>query len=166
MRELTLKGYLEQQLCELSDFKSKSLYKFASLAQNNARLKDVLCLYISLYVDDKLKNQLTKKFTYLSADCERLSGKSPDSFDDSLSEYRTIYENYLNRKNTKQSDNKLKELMRKRIVELKTEKGISNYRIYKALNLNPGNVNAFLKNADVSKVGLNTVRKMLVYVSE
>ena len=166
MRELTLKGYLEQQLCELSDCKSKSLYKFASLAQNNARLRDVLCLYLSLYVEDKLRNQLTKKFAYLSADCEKLSGKSPDDFDDSLSEYRTIYENYLNRKNTKQSDNKLKELMQKRIVELKTEKGISNYRIYKALNLNPGNVNAFLKNADVSKVGLNTVRKMLAYLNQ
>lgn len=166
MRELTLKGYLEQQLCELSDCKSKSLYKFADLAQNNARLKDVLCLYLSLYVDDKLKNRLTKKFTYLSVYCERLSGKSPDDFDDSLSEYKTIYENYLNRKSSKQNDNKLKKLMQKRIVELKTEKGISNYRIYKALNLNPGNVNAFLKNADVSKVGLNTVRKMLAYVSE
>ncbi len=166
MRALTLKGYLEQQLCELSDCKSKSLYKFAGLAQNNARLREVLCLYISLYVDDKLKNQLTKKFTYLSEFCERLSGKSLNDFDDSLSEYKTIYENYLNRKNSKQNDNKLKKLMQKRIVELKTEKGISNYRIYKTLNLNPGNVNAFLKNADVSKVGLNTVRKMLAYVSE
>lgn len=166
MRELTLKGYFEKQLCELSDCKSKSLYKFARLAQNNARLKGVLCLYLSLYVDNKLKNQLTKRFPYLLADCEKLYGKSPDDFDDSLSEYRTIYENYLNRKNTKQSDNKLKELMQKRIVELKTEKGISNYRIYKALNLNPGNVNAFLKNADVSKVGLNTVRKMLAYLHQ
>ena len=33
------------------------------------------------------------------------------------------------------------------------------YRICKALNLNPGNVNAFLKYGDVSKAGLNTARK-------
>lgn len=72
----------------------------------------------------------------------------------------------MSTEHSKISDNKLKKLMQKRIVELKTEKGISNYRIYKALNLNPGNVNAFLKNADVSKVGLNTVRKMLAYVNE
>ena len=32
------------------------------------------------------------------------------------------------------------------------KKGITNYRIYKALNLNPGNVNAFLKNASTSKM--------------
>ena len=54
----------------------------------------------------------------------------------------------------------------KRIVELQEEKGITNYRIYKSLNLNPGNVNAFLKNGDVSKMGLNTVRKILEFVND
>ena len=166
MRELTFKGYLEQQLCELSDCQSKSLYKFARLAENNARLKDVLCLYLSIYVEEKLKDQLTKKYSYLSKNCERLYRKVPEQFDDTLSEYKTIYDNYLNKKNSKKNDDMLKELMQKRIVELKDEKGISNYRIYKELNLNPGNVNAFLKNADVSKVGLNTVRRMLAFVNQ
>ena len=166
MRELTFKGYLEQQLCELSDCQSKSLYKFARLAENNARLKDVLCLYLSIYVEEKLKDQLTKKYSYLSKNCERLYGKVPEQFDDTLSEYKTIYDNYLNKKNAKNNDDMLKERMQKRIVELKDEKGISNYRIYKELNLNPGNVNAFLKNADVSKVGLNTVRRMLAFVNQ
>ena len=166
MRELTFKGYLEQQLCELSDCQSKSLYKFARLAENNARLKDVLCLYLSIYVEEKLKDQQTKKYSYLSKNCERLYGKVPEQFDDTLSEYKTIYDNYLNKKNSKKNDDMLKELMQKRIVELKDEKGISNYRIYKELNLNPGNVNAFLKNADVSKVGLNTVRRMLAFVNQ
>ncbi len=166
MRELTFKGYLEQQLCELSDCQSKSLYKFARLAENNARLKDVLCLYLSIYVEEKLKDQLTKKYSYLSKNCERLYGKVPEQFDDTLSEYKTIYDNYLNKKNSNKNDDMLKELMQKRIVELKDEKGISNYRIYKELNLNPGNVNAFLKNADVSKVGLNTVRRMLAFVNQ
>lgn len=166
MRELTFKGYLEQQLCELSDCQSKSLYKFARLAENNARLKDVLCLYLSIYVEEKLKDQLTKKYSYLSKNCERLYGKVPEQFDDTLSEYKTIYDSYLNKKNSKKNDDMLKELMQKRIVELKDEKGISNYRIYKELNLNPGNVNAFLKNADVSKVGLNTVRRMLAFVNQ
>lgn len=165
MREITFKGYLERQMCELSDCKSKSLYKFARLAENNARLKDVLCLYFSFYVNDKLKNQLTKKYKYLSEECRKLSKKSPEDIDDSLSEYKTVYTNYLNQKNSMESTNKIKLLMWKRIVELKTEKGISNYQIYKSLNLNSGNVNAFLKNADVSKVGLDTVRRMLSYLN-
>ena len=52
------------------------------------------------------------------------------------------------------------------IVEVQSEKGITNYRIYKALNLNPGNVNAFLKCGDVSKVGVNTARKILGFVNQ
>ena len=56
--------------------------------------------------------------------------------------------------------------MQKKIVEMKKEKGITNYRIYKALNLNPGNVNSFLKNGDTGKVGLNTARRMLKYVNQ
>ena len=166
MRELTFKGYLQQQLCELSDCNSKSLYKFARLAESNARLKNVLCLYLADFVPENLKNQLCKRFPYVAIECERLSGVPHEQLGESLSEYVTIYENYLNRKNTKANEDKIKALMQKRIVELQEEKGITNYRIYKSLNLNPGNVNAFLKNGDVSKMGLNTVRKILEFVND
>ena len=166
MRELTFKGYLQQQLCELSDCNSKSLYKFARLAERNARLKNVLCLYLANYVPENLKNHLCKRFLYIAKECERLNGVAVEKFDESLSEYKTIYENYLNRKNTKANENKIKALMQKRIVEIQAEKGITNYRIYKTLNLNPGNVNAFLKNGNVCKMGLMTVRKILAFVNE
>ena len=166
MRELTFKGYLQQQLCELSGLNSKSLYKFAKLSEANARLRDVLCLYLNYYVDEMLKNQLCRRFQYLSKGCRLLQGVSLEHIDDSLSEYRTIYENYLNKKNSKENEDKLKALMQKRIVAIQAEKGITNYRIYKALNLNPGNVNAFLKNGNTDKVGLDTARKMLVYVNQ
>ena len=166
MRELSFKGYLQQQLCEMSGCNSKSLYKFAKLVENNARLRDTLCLYLNYYVEEKLKNQLCKRFPYLSKGCNSLHSVSPDKLDDSLSEYRTIYENYLNQKNAKQNDDKIKALMQKRIVEVQAEKGISNYRIYKALNLNPGNANAFLKNGDTGKVSIDIVRRMLAYVNQ
>ena len=162
MRELTFKGYLQQQLCELSGCDSKSLYKFARLAEHNARLRDALCVYLHFYVSEKLKSQLRKRFDYLKP----LSTLNPEQLTQSQSEYRTIYENYLNQKNAKQNDDKLKAMMQKRIVEVQAEKGITNYRIYKALDLNPGNVNAFLKYGDVSKVGLNTARKMLGFVNQ
>ena len=163
MRELSFKGYLQQQLCELSNYDSKSLYKFAGLAESNARLKNTLCLYLNFYVSEKLKKQLCKKFPYLIEECDRLYGVAVEDL--ALSEHKTIYENYLNYRNRKINDDKIKLLMQKRIVEVQTEKGITNYRIYKALNLNPGNVNAFLKNGDTGKVGLDTVRRMLAYVN-
>ena len=53
-----------------------------------------------------------------------------------------------------------------KISEVKEAKSVSNYRIYKTMNLNPGNVNAFLKNEDTSKVSLDTARKILAFVNE
>ena len=163
MRELSFKEYLQQQLCELSNYDSKSLYKFARLAESNARLKNTLCLYLNYYVSEKLKKQLCKKYSYLKEECDRLNGVAVEDL--ALSEHKTIYENYLNYKNRKQNEDKIKLLMQRRIVEVQEEKGITNYRIYKALNLNPGNVNAFLRNGDTGKVGLDTVRRMLAYVN-
>ncbi len=163
MRELSFKGYLQQQLCELSNYDSKSLYKFARLAESNARLKNTLCLYLNYYVSEKMKKQLCKKYSCLQEECDRLNGVAIEDLD--LSEHKTIYNNYLNYKNRKINDDKIKLLMQKRIVKVQKEKGITNYRIYKELNLNPGNVNAFLKNRDTGKVGLDTVQRMLAYVN-
>lgn len=42
--------------------------------------------------------------------------------------------------------------------------GVSNYRIYTDLKLNPGNLNAWLKHGDSSKVSLYTARKTLQYM--
>lgn len=164
MRKLTFKGYLEQQLCEMSGYKSKSLYKFAKSSADNARLKNVLCLYLNNYTNENLKMKIQRKYPYISDECKRTADKNTAGFDDSLSEYRTIYENYLYKRDLKSSENKIIMLMQKQINLIKQEKGISNYRIYKSLRLNPGNINAFLSNGDVTKVGLNTARAILSFV--
>lgn len=57
-------------------------------------------------------------------------------------------------------------MMYNKISEVKQAKCVSNYRIYKELNLNPGNVNAFLKNEDTSKVSVDTARKILAFVND
>ena len=119
-------------------------------------------MYLHFYVSENLKSQLRKRFDYLKL----LSALNPEQLTQSQSEYKTIYENFLNQKNAKQNDDKLKAMMQKKIVEVQMEKGITNYRIYKALDLNPGNVNAFLKYGDVSKVGVNTARKILGFVNQ
>lgn len=78
---------------------SKSLYKFAKLSENNSRLRDVLCMFLNYYVDEKLKNQLCKRFLYLNEVCDQLNGVAVEDLP--LGEDRTIYENYLNKKYTK-----------------------------------------------------------------
>ena len=40
------------------------------------------------------------------------------------------------------------------------EKGITKYKIYNLLNLNPGNVNDYLTNGNIKKVSLSTSKKI------
>ncbi|MGN0461040.1 MAG: hypothetical protein ACI4HZ_01195 [Ruminococcus sp.] len=171
MRALTFKGYLLMELQNLSGLNSRSLYAFSRLASSNARLKDALCLYLVLYTDKKLKNKILKKFEYLKCSCKDLDGLYEENIsdylqNDSLSHYRTVYSNYLYMRNRKSYENKMIGVMYKKIYEEKQHKGVTNYRIYKALNLNPGNANAFLKYGDTSKVSLDTARRILSFVNE
>lgn len=171
MRELTFKGYLLSQLQELSEVKTTSLYTFSYIAENNARLKDTLCLYLVLFTKENLRNKLLKKYIFLAEDCNFLKDLTIDNIhlffsENNLSQYKTIYENYLYMHNKKTNTDKIKAIMYSKILEVKNLKNITNYRIYTTLKLNPGNANAFLKNGDISKVSLNTTRQILQFVNE
>lgn len=171
MRKLTFRGYLLSQLQELSNFNTTSLYAFSQMANSNARLKDALSLYLVMYTEENLRNKLLKNYAYMTDACEKLYGLNDENIDrflqkDSLSKYRTVYKNYLYQRDIKEQENRLKFIMYKKILEVKQVKGVTNYRIYKELNLNQGNANAFLKNGDTSKVSLDTVRTILEFVNE
>lgn len=171
MRKLTFKGYLLFQLKELSGYNTTSLYIFSNLASSNARLQDALTMYLVLYTKEDLKNRLIKKYSYLKTACNQLSGLEENNINDflnseRLSHYRTIFQNYIYEKDKKVLENKLKQMMYQKICFTRKSKNMSNYRIYKELNLNPGNANAFLKYGDVSKVSLDTARKILAFVNK
>ena len=147
MRELTFKGYLLSQLKDLSELDSTSLYAFSRFSESNLRLQNTLCLYLQLYTEADLKEKILRKFEYLQAPCDTLSGLSNLNLEtfllsDDLSEYKTVHDNFV--------------YMRDRKYK---EDGI------KALNLNPGNINAYLKYCDTSKVSLDTVRNVLAFVN-
>ena len=112
-----------------------------------------------------------KKYSYLKTACNQLSGLEENNINDflnseRLSHYRTIFQNYIYEKDKKVLENKLKQMMYQKICFTRKSKNMSNYRIYKELNLNPGNANAFLKYGDVSKVSLDTARKILAFVNK
>ena len=171
MREWTLKGYLLSQMQMLAEYDGESLYKFAAMATSDARLKDVLCMYLVLYVEGPLKTKLLKKYTALATACHTLEGLSVENAVTFLDGtdfigYRTVYDNFLYMRDRQTKEDNLKRMMHQKIVERQREKRLSNYRIYTHLKLNPGNINAFLKSGDVSKVSLQTTRRILMYVNE
>ena len=79
-------------------------------------------------------------------------------------EYHKVWRSYQSRKNRGQADEHTKELMRQKVKRLQEKKGVTNYRIYTDLKLNPGNLNAWLKHGDGDKVSLETARKALRYL--
>ena len=81
-------------------------------------------------------------------------------------EYHKVWRSYQSKKNRAQSDEHTKELMRKKVRRLQEQCRVSNYRIYTDLNLNPGNVNAWLKHGNADKVSLDTARRTLRYMED
>ena len=81
-------------------------------------------------------------------------------------EYIKVWKSYISKRNKLQSTNHTKQLILNKVIEYKELKNISNYRIYTDLNLNHGNINAWLKHGECDKVSLDTARKVLKYIEE
>lgn len=163
MRKLDFKGYLKQYIAGVSGQKTLNIHKLAVYSKTNYRLFDSLVLYcvfnakkdiLFKYIDNKEKQSL-------------LDLSISNFLDDQYHNYdfQKIWESYLNKSNVTAFDNDTKNKIRRNIVNIAKEKRISNYRIYKDLNLNPGNVNDFLTNGNVNKVSLELVKKIYSYVN-
>ena len=173
MRELTFKGFLAQYVKRLSKFDTNSLYKLAEEASSdNARLREPLFLFALYSGKQKVLLQATKDQSLLAEYQEMVSLYSADQmtqlFEDNASvlpnEYHKVWRSFQSQKNRGQSDDQTKELMRLKVRRLQEQCGVSNYRIYTDLKLNPGNVNAWLKHGVADKVSLDTARRTLRYI--
>ena len=89
-----------------------------------------------------------------------------ETMQDAENGYHKLWCSYVSVRDRQQADDHTKMLMHKRVRELQAQKQVSNYRIYHDLNLNPGNLNAWLTHQDCSKVSLNTARKTLNYLRQ
>ena len=75
-----------------------------------------------------------------------------------------VLNSYKCKAGMKANDDHIKELMIERIVKLKEQKNISNYRIYTDLKINAGNFNDFIKNRNLNKLSLNKSRDVFNYL--
>ena len=175
MRELTFRGFLTQYVRELSLAKTNSLYKLVKEACSvNVRLKEPLFLYALFAEKAEVLLQATKN-TDLQPEFQTLLEQySVDEMTKALQAkceclpdaYHKVWRSYLSVKNRVHTEADTKELMRKKLLRLQEKHGVSNYRIYTDLQLNPGNVNAWLKHGKSEKVSLNNARMMLRYVEQ
>ena len=172
MRKLTFKGFLAQYVRKLSRSDTNSLYKLAAEAgSDNPRLREPLLLY-ALYSGKQDVLLQAAKDLQLHAEYQKRLAYSADETTQLLEsgssllpvEYHKVWRSFQSQKNRGQADDHTKELMRQKVRRLQDQYGVTNYRIYTDLKLNPGNVNAWLKHGDADKVSLDTARRTLRYV--
>lgn len=170
MRKLTFVGFLVRSLRELSGQDSLRISWLARQAEaENSRLREPLLLYAAMtgslnillaaLRDDALKAECARLLTLgnIAALLRGGDRRLPES-------YRGVYQSYQGVRDRQADDDRVKQLLWQRIKEFQGKKRVSNYRVYTDLQLNPGNMNAFLTHGDVSKISLSTARKVLRYL--
>lgn len=173
MRELTFRGFLTQYVRSLSKQDTTSLYKLADeAAKDNFRLREPLLLFALYSQKQDVLLQATKDIALCSQYRDLLSHYSADTMTQTLTEedpalpleYHKVWHSYMSQKNRGKADDHTKELMRQKVKRLQQKCGVTNYRIYTDLGLNPGNLNAWLKYGHSDKVSLDTARRTVRYM--
>ena len=173
MRKLTFKGFLAAYVKELSYAETVDLSVLAREATGkNCRLRAPLLLYAvthgkagllraKLMECDNAEDLLPVLTRLECCDTEDLleGGQLPE-------EYLKVWNSFKVRCDRPKNEDALKAAMREKIIRLQKDKNCSNYRLYKDLKLNPGNINCWLKNGDGSKVSYQTAQKIISYVMQ
>ena len=171
VRKLTFEGFLKQYVTELSGVQTASIHKLANCLHENPRLKEPLYLYALVFDKVNLLLRYAKDPVCL-AEYERLSNRYSreqvlallQNQSAELSEgYLKVWRSYCSVRDSALADNDTKDLIHRRVLELQQKKKLTNYRLYTDLKLNPGNVNAWLKHNDSSKMSLDCARQIYKY---
>ena len=157
MRQQTFLGYIKWYLRDVSALNTLSVRKLAEESKRNLRIRDALALYC-VFTDK------TDAFTrYTGISLENLNPSNYLEADPRQFSFAKILESYRAKKTAPEVDADTKARMRANILAMMDEKGITNYRLYTDLGLNPGNANAFLKHGDTKKMSMGNVKRMFFY---
>jgi hypothetical protein len=173
MSTITFVGWLKSELSRMSGGGPLRLKRLVNLAQIEIpRLAPLLLFYaietdrvdhlLAAVDDEELGNEYRevlvlckgRKFNALP---DTIQNRLPWSYRKLIASWKAVRDKNSNRSHSK-------ELRLNRTLALKEEKGVTNAQIYQTLGLNPGNVNAYLKHRDVSKVSLETATNIMKYL--
>lgn len=172
MKRLTFKGFLKQYVMALSEQHSSAIYPLTrEAASSNPRLREPLFLFA--LSTERLPTLINaSRGTCLFQEYSKMAEKYSytdilEAFSNSLDllpdNYQKIWRSYKSIASSYNRDIRVKELLRLKIIEMKSDKSISTYRICKDLKLNNANVNFWLKNGG-NRVGLHTARSVMHYL--
>ena len=176
MRQLTFEGFMKKYIRELSYCNSNSFHKLLKESElHNPRLRELLMLYAYLSLDKSKLHKMFSNYNWFQKDSAYFENylnptllisdlKNEDS--NIPIEYKKVYKTYLTLRDRSLNDMHTKELMLKKIIRLQVKKEVSTYRLYTDLNLNPGNLNDFVKNNRLDKISLKNSKRILNYLED
>lgn len=173
----TFRYYLKAYIKELAYNETMSLKALTEEAINkNARLREPLFCYaaavgqlprllkITAGLYSKLYNEYAGISTACGGDYSRLYEMLKDEDARLPNEYLKVYRSYRWSLYEPEFDRQIKDDCRRFVLMVqKSCPELTNYRIYTRLKLNPGNINAYLKHGDLSKVSAKTADKIFEY---
>ena len=166
----TFKGFLKAYCAELSGERTASLRRLVRLATGDApRIAEPLFLLaleqeqlpylLALSCGTRLEEEYARLETVVGRYGTALdfleSPDAPKRYKDVLAAYRASDDLLA-------ADRRIASLMRTKTLEALKASGLSRYRLCRELNLNMGNVYAYLK-GDSSKVSRVTARRIMEY---
>jgi hypothetical protein len=172
MRELTFNGYLESYVPYLAGEDTLALPRLVELLPKEPRLAAPLLLWAAvsgradrlgrLLRDDRLKQELEVLVSLQSKSQleTALAAESPSL----RPEYSKAWRSYVTRRDAAKRDAGLKLEVRKQALALLQEKDVSRYRVARDLDLNDGNLFAFLTQGNTSKLSLERAFGVLDYL--
>jgi hypothetical protein len=175
VRELTFKGFLQRYLRELSGTDTLSLRRLAQMTSSTPRLYEPLALLAASEGRLKELENLLLDNRYADKDFVALSvypsaialEQALEREDRSLRpEYHKVWNSYRIRRDAHLRDARLKLSARNRALSLERGAKVSRYRICKDLNLNPGNLHAFLTKEEPFRLSLDKSYALVEYLEQ
>ena len=173
MRRPSFRGWVTRELAYLSGENTLNLRRLAFLAQTTEpRLRERLVLYaIATARVERLKDYLYREdmideLDKINEKLKKHDFDNPEGYDvanlplryqKALMSFKSAYQRIDAR-------NSSKKLRWEKSVLLQKEKGVPTARIYQDLNLDPGNVNSYLKHGATEKLSLENATRILKYL--
>jgi len=173
MSTITFKGWLKSELRRMSPAGSLKLSNLAFAAQSDCpRIAGRLLAYaieigsvtrlLPLIADEELHAEYVNVLKLCKN--KSLVELSASNIDQLPWSYRKLLTTWRSVRNRQSSRRKSTALRLRSSLELKTRKNIRTSQICRELGLNKGNVNAYFKYKDASKVSLETATKIMRYL--
>jgi hypothetical protein len=173
MRQLTFPGFLQSYVKVLSGEDTLALSRLAALSETESRLVEPLLLWAAATgrankLDSMLEGrQNVQEELHTLAQLQstgRLEKELAKARSSLRPEYRKVWHSYVVRRDAASRDKHLRLKVRKRVLELESQKGVTRYRMAKDLGLNPGNLHAFLSQGNPTKLSLDRVADLVEYL--